>query len=77
MRHIVKIECNTFTFYTTEKQVICKQHTDFTNTILEEDFPNGSLSLWKRPITKGISEKDNINIAIKQLLKDYRLYIIK
>jgi len=75
--HIVKIDCNTFTFTCDQKKLKCVQHTDFTGTSLEEDFPNGSIGIRTATPSSYISEAENINNLIQRILKNPNQFYIK
>lgn len=75
--HIVKIDCNTFTFIADgNSRVKCVQHTDFSGTVLEDDFPNGDKSTWTAKATGG-TEIESINNMIFGLLKNPTMHTIK
>lgn len=72
----VVIECNTFDFYVKEadrrrKRVTVMQHTDFSGTILENDFPNGDTSRIVAYAPDGFSDIEVINLVGAKLIKDW------
>lgn len=73
--HTHIVECNTFNFYVqlgTGKfhTVKIEQITSFKGTELEEDFPNGSRSVWstKAAATYCKTERDCVNEIAPKLL---------
>jgi len=71
----VKRECNTFSFSVeqknTYKAVIVVQHTDFSGTELEKDFPNGDTSIWTVKVSASLTDKEAINLAGSKLLETW------
>lgn len=70
----VVIECNTFDFYVKEadrrrKRVTVMQHTDFSGTILENDFPNGDTSRIVAYAPDEFSDIEVINLVGARLIK--------
>lgn len=78
MRQItqVKVECNTYTFFVAEdeinKVVIMEQHTDFSGTELEQDFPDGDISVWQARVSKGLDDTEAVNLIGGKLLKNWK-----
>lgn len=72
----VVIECNTFDFYVKEadrlrKRVTVMQHTDFSGTILENDFPNGDTSRIVAYAPDELSDIEVIDLVGARLIKDW------
>jgi hypothetical protein len=71
----VEIPPNTFAFYVHKKRG-CKvvkviQHTDFTGTVLEEDFPDGSTIVWESKVLETYSDTVAVNIVGAKLLENW------
>lgn len=71
-----RLENNVFTFYVQmgEKyhNVKIVQYTDFTGTILADDFPNGSTSTFRTTAPLSCkTERDCVNFAAPKLLKEW------
>ena len=75
--HTHIIEENTFKFFvqlgTTEHIIKVEQLTDFTGTILEKDFPNGSKSTWNGKVSavRCKTEKDVVNLFAPKILAEW------
>lgn len=66
---------NTFSFFASvirgRMTIVVRQFTDFSNSILAEDFPNGSTMHWHKSFPKSVSMQDAVNIVGKGLLKEW------
>lgn len=75
--HTHIIDCNTFQFFvklgTDSHSVKIIQISDFKGTILEEDFPNGSKSVWntKASAHTCYTEIDCVNAVAPKLLAQW------
>ncbi len=73
----IKIGENTFKFFVVagedEKKMIVRvvQHTDFTGTILEDDFPNGDTQIWETEVSARFSEIEAVNLIGGRLIEDW------
>ena len=67
---------NTFSFFVKvtpkkKKQVVIKQFTDFTGTLVAEDFPNGSWATWVYQFPVEMPDREAVDRAGAHLIKDY------
>ena len=77
----VAISDNTFEFFVddkplgatdlTYKAVTVRQHTDFTGTILERDFPSGDVSIWEGSGGMVKSNVEAVNIVGTKLIENW------
>jgi hypothetical protein len=70
-----KRDCNTFSFYASivgkKIVVVVNQFTDFSNTILADEYPNGENMKWSTSFPKTVSMCDAVNMVGKKLLKEW------